>query len=84
MKTIIGTALLTLIMLSAGAQSKTNYWVVESNTTSKGSIVKIYDINNNLIKEQAVARRIDITKKKERKMLNKLTKQSSEPLWSKR
>ncbi|MEJ0034025.1 MAG: hypothetical protein WDO15_28500 [Bacteroidota bacterium] len=71
MKKIVITAALMVAMIAANAQAKRNYWVVE--TIAPGtSIVKIYDLNNQLVSEKNAGRRIDITKKKERKMLNKM------------
>jgi len=84
MKTIIVTVMLVLVIAGANAQNKESYWVVESNSTDKKTIVKIYNTENKLVSEQNVERRIDIRKKKDRRMLNKMVKQSNELLWSKR
>jgi hypothetical protein len=72
------------LVLSVAAAYSQNYWVVETDSARR-SVVKIYNSENKLVSETAVTRRIDINKKKERKMLNKMLKQNSElSLWSKR
>jgi len=77
------TAALMVTLVVAKAQNTQSYWVVETEK-EKGSIVKIYNSENQLISESKVARRIDVNKKKERKMLNKLVKQHEALAWSKR
>lgn len=85
MKKLVMTAVLLTAFAAANAQDK-NYWVVETKGEHKDrSVVKIYDTNNNLITETNVARVIDINKRKERKKLNRMLKETnSAALWSKR
>jgi len=80
---MLTAAILVTMINVANAQDAKNYWVVETSPAGK-SIVRIYDINNKLVKESNVARRIDINKKRERKMLNKMLKNNDDLLWSKR
>lgn len=80
---------LTLTVLAATAaygQKKETYWVVETEgKTAKQSIVRIYDVANNLVSEKTVDRLIDINKKKERRKLNRMLRHQDGPLlWSKR
>jgi hypothetical protein len=78
------TLTLTLLTVFAGAYAQ-NYWVVETKgRATKESIVKIYDVNNNIIRESKVNRLIDINKSKERKRLNRMLRESNPVLWSKR
>lgn len=71
-------------ILPAGKAFSQNYWVVETNN-NKTSIVKIYNESHQLVNEKKVERKIDINKRRERRMLNRLVKQSDAgPLWSKR
>lgn len=85
MKKLTLIAILLTVFAGLHAQSKTNYWVVETEAKAKNSVVKIYDSNNNLVNESKADRVIDITKKKERRRLNKMVKQhDNQLLWSKR
>jgi hypothetical protein len=85
MKTFLLIALLATGFAGANAQKKDNYWVVETEGKSKNSMVKIYDSSNNLLTESKVDRVIDITRKKEKRRLNRMLKQhDSQLLWSKR
>lgn len=71
-----------LIAASVSAKAQ-NYWVVETEKTGN-SVVKIYDSGDKLVSTSQFQRRIDINRKRERKMLNKMVKQQSPLLWSKR
>ena len=71
------------LVLTAAAAFSQNYWVVE-NEKRNVSIVKIYDSNNQLVSESRIEKRIDINKRKVRRMLYKLAGQNDALLWSKR
>lgn len=63
------------------AQQADNYWVVETNKFSKGqSIVRIYDRSSHLLHEETVGRSIDISRKRDKRYLNRkvvaITKES--------
>ncbi|HMJ69180.1 MAG TPA: hypothetical protein VK508_09795 [Cyclobacteriaceae bacterium] len=76
--------MVALLTVCAGAYAQ-KYWVVETESkTARVSIVKIYDTSNNLLSETKIDRLIDINKKKERRRLNRMVRQSSALLWSKR
>ena len=79
MKKIVMTMGLLLAVgatcLPAGEAFSQNYWVVETDKTNN-SIVRIYNTEHQLVSESKAGRRIDITKKKERRMLDKLVKQN--------
>ena len=71
MKKLMITAALMAAIVVAKAQ---NYWVVESNGT-QNSIVKIYNADHQLVNEKKLDRRIDINKKRERRLLDKFAKE---------
>ena len=73
MKTMILT--MGLVLTTAAAFSQ-NYWVVETSKENI-SIIKIYNSDNQLVSESKTEKRIDINKKKHRRMLDALA-------WSKR
>lgn len=77
------TVALVAAVVVANAQEGKNYWVVENDSSGR-SLVRIYDGDNRLVSTSNVNRRINILKKKERKMLNKMVKQTNQLLWSKR
>jgi hypothetical protein len=79
---ILLTLLMVVVISIANAQER-KYWVVETAITGN-SVVKIYDANHKLVKEMNADRRIDITRRRERKTLNRILKQNDAPLWSKR
>lgn len=60
-----------------------NFWVIENQATGP-TIVKIYAADNTLVSEQKLKRRVDISRKRDRKMLNKMVRQRDASLWSKR
>jgi hypothetical protein len=85
MRKLAITVTLLVVLGTAYAQDKANYWVVEtSGKTATETIVKIYDANHNVIRETRVDRLIDIKKRKERKKLNRMVKDVNPVLWSKR
>lgn len=85
MRTTIMTVFFLAVCAAGFAQKKETYWVVEmEGKTATYSIVKIYDVANNLVTERRVDRAIDIHKKKERRRLNRMLKQQDQLLWSKR
>ncbi|MEI9919580.1 MAG: hypothetical protein WDO14_12345 [Bacteroidota bacterium] len=71
MKKMMITAALMVTIMVANAQEQKNYWVVETSAAGT-SVVKIYDLNNQLVRQVDVGRRIDISRIKERKMLNRM------------
>lgn len=81
MKTIgiLCMTLLSCAITAKGQDSKGElYWVVESNTNAVDhSIVKIYDYSNVLVHEVTLPTRLDITKRKHRKVLVQLIKRYS-------
>ena len=82
MKKMMVTVAFMVTMVVANAQEK-NYWVVETDSAGR-SVVKIYDVDNRLVSASTAERRINIHKKKERKMLSRMMKQTTQLLWSKR
>lgn len=62
------------LVLAGAAAFSQNYWVVETDK-SKTTIVKIYNSDNQLVNEKKVDRRIDVNKKRERRMLDKFAKE---------
>jgi hypothetical protein len=54
------------------------YWVVETNKNSPDySLVKIYDLRNELVHEVKLATTLDITNRRTRKALSQMIKQYS-------
>lgn len=86
MKKMTIIAFLLTAFTVANAQKKETYWVVETEgKMAKNSVVKIYGLANDLLNESKVDRVIDISKKKERRRLNRMARQFEGPLlWSKR
>ena len=71
------TAAILLITVSAfSQQEKSLYWVVETSMQNKNySVVRFYDQNNLLVHEVTMDHvRIDITKPRHQRKLNKLLK----------
>lgn len=57
------------------ATAQKGYWVVESNINTRNfSIVRIYDMNNQLVKETNLHRSLDITRSRDRRMLDRMLK----------
>ncbi len=77
------TLMIAALMFIGFQLSAQNYWVVETGK-EKTSVVKIYDSSNKLLSEQKFARRIDIKRKKERKLLDRMLKQNNDSVWTKR
>ncbi len=59
----------------AVAQQRTNYWVVETQSATRGSVVRVYNELDELISETTVDRTIDVTSRREQKRLAKLVRQ---------
>jgi hypothetical protein len=86
MKKMMMTIGLVLLVAAAYSQTSENYWVVETDSARR-CVVKIYNSENKLVSETPVERRIDINKKKVRRMLNRMAgshENAGQALWSKR
>lgn len=57
------------------ADAQKGYWVVESNVNARNyTIVRMYDLNNQLIRETALHRKVEITRGRDRRMLDRMLK----------
>jgi len=72
---------LFIIILVAGlttkliAQDKSPFWVIETGPSLKGkTIIRIYDYNQNLIHEEVSAKVLSVTKRRDRKVLDRKLK----------
>jgi hypothetical protein len=62
----------------AAAKGQSKYWVVETNSHQKDrSIVRIYDANHNLISEASIDRAINLSNRRDRKMLNRMAAETT-------
>ena len=72
------TCLLAVVLSASHTNAQPGqpaYWVIESNIhSSDKTTIKVYNLVEQLIAQKEVQRRIDITRKKDRKMLDKFVK----------
>ena len=69
------TCLFAGALTGSRAVAQPAYWVIESNINSKDkTIVRVYNLVEQLLAEKEIQRHVDITRKKDRKMLNKFVK----------
>jgi len=64
---------LVVLMVAAGwaaqAQSNKLFWVVETNKKQEASVIRFYDDQNNLVKEEMVAKELNIARKRDKKFI---------------
>jgi hypothetical protein len=69
------TCLLAGCLSVSQAIAQPAYWVIESNINSMDkTTIKVYNPLDQLIAEKEIQRRVDISRKKDRRMLNKFVK----------
>jgi hypothetical protein len=57
--------------------SQQAYWVVESNVRARDkATVKVYDLGNQLIAEREINGSVDIRRKRDKRMLNRIMRES--------
>lgn len=60
----------------AQANDSNSFWVIESNTKNASTIIRFYDQQNNLIHQDTVSgKRLQVTKRKHRKFLDRKLKE---------
>ncbi|MBS7564279.1 hypothetical protein KHS38_07665 [Mucilaginibacter sp. Bleaf8] len=71
-KAVFTLTFLVAALLSSQAQTLSNHacWVVESNRHAKAQTVKFYDENQQLVYEEMVSIKLNISKKKVQQALN--------------
>jgi len=58
-----------------GVNAQRGYWVIESNVNSRNyTIVRVYDLSNQLIKETLLNKKVDIARGRDRRMLDRMLK----------
>lgn len=77
MKALFITAIaLAGINCIAQANHSNSFWVIESNTKNASTIIRFYDRQNNLIHQDTVSgKRLQVTKRKHRKFLDRKLKE---------
>ncbi len=72
----ITTLVLAGINCIAQANDRNSFWVIESNTKNASTIIRFYDQQNNLIHQDTVSgKRLQVTKRKHRKFLDRKLKE---------